>query len=234
MKNHFNDVRSNTFFEMGTTANQWTFINPVKYSRKLVPIQNGKRKGQLVERWIPEYIIPESYTNPFDDDCVFNDTKKCQLCNTAIQNFGVLIHDEKKLFLVVGTECEQKYMSDDDRKYRLEMLFGSKKEYIDSVMQKEKDLLKEVLSNHKDVYNRNSDGYKIITQLFPVFGTQMAARKIISWLNFQSSRDSWRFWSFTKFSNTMVKYWRVSKALGYVPSEDFLNCLSNKKRTSFV
>ena len=76
-ENRFNDIRSNTFFELGTVATDWTIIHPVKFSRQVIPIVKGKRKGTLIERWIPEYKIPDGFVNPFESDAFVNVNKKC-------------------------------------------------------------------------------------------------------------------------------------------------------------
>ena len=116
--NAFAQKRVKTFDSLNTLPKDW--IHAKIKSFKLKKVKN--RKGDLIAHWIPLYQIPEGYTNPFDNDVLQSDWKRCQLCDTNIIRHGIILCEKTKQFLVVGLECYEVYETDDHKKLKLNIL----------------------------------------------------------------------------------------------------------------
>jgi hypothetical protein len=208
-KNHENaweQKRLKTFLSLKTKNTAWKHATVINYSLANVP----NRKGELIEKWIPEYEIPVGYKNPYEKDVLNSKTKRCQLCDHKIIDFGVILHEEKKLFLIVGMECYFLYETDNDKTLRLRLLQQLMNEHIQAKIDEEKTIINGLFAAYettlvnKDLRNTFPDHY---------IGKD--------WYTFTSTirRNQWSDWSRTKFFNFLIKNSYFFTRIGYQINE---------------
>jgi len=202
----FEQKRILTFTGLKTKNKDWEHAKVINYSYN----KRTNRSNKLIEEWIPVYKIPNGYKNPFESDVIHSKTKRCQLCDNPIINYGIIIHHTTKLFLVVGLECYELYEGDSDRRIKLQILMDCKKEYIEKLMVREK---KKITS-----LNKKAEKSGLIKKMG------------ISRWNFNEKnnytcystiiRDRWLTWSKVKFNNFLVKYSSYFGNIGYLPCDE--------------
>ncbi len=180
-KNHFAEFRVATFNSLNSEPKEWT---PAKVSKFIPFFHKVKKSGKMYEKWIPEYQIPKGYTNPYiKTDVVISAWKKCQLCDTNIIDYGIILHEERKMYLIVGKECIEKYEDDSTKQLKLHLLTENKKEFFTKLMIAEKAKIKKLLDSYIKVnslnnWNSGKLNYKFYSHI---------------------QRDRWYNWSKTKF-----------------------------------
>ena len=203
-KNHFADKRIATFNSLNTEPKEWSHA-PVK--RFLPFFHVTKTSGKQTEKWIPEYAIPDGYKNPYlKTDVEISGWKKCQLCDTDIVDYGIITHDHSRQYLVVGTECYEKYEDDSTKDLKLHLLTENKKEFFTKLMSAEKEKIKNLVTAYieeKSKQNKHSDlNYNFYSTVI---------------------RDRWYNWSKVKFNNFIVKYATELWEVGYREPEEKLS-----------
>ena len=193
-KKLFEDKRIKTFSSLKTKNKDWTHAKVRRFSH----VVRHNRSGKLIEEWIPEYDIPIGYENPFETDVLVSDKKHCQLCDTNIINYGVILHLANKQFLIVGLECYVIYESDSDRALKLELLTRQKNEYVDGLLKIEKAKILAGVKKITDAGKRLNIDYRTHSDIV---------------------RDRWRSWSKVKFNNFVVKHASELDRIDYEPNE---------------
>ena len=140
--NPFSMKRIAAFESLKTKPTDWVHAKVINYH---LNVRKIKKSEKMMEEWIPEYSIPEGYENPLEKDVLSSDEKKCQLCDTAIYHYGILINESKKMWILVGLECYVVYETDDDREMKLRLLKQLKDGYIQDKIRTQKEILQAAL-----------------------------------------------------------------------------------------
>jgi len=203
-ENPFARKRLETFTGLDTEPKEWGHAKVINYE----PYFHTSKSGKLYERWIPEYRIPTGYKNPYDTDMIMSNHKKCQLCDTDIIDFGIILHPERNEFLIVGMDCYEIYEDDDSKRMKIELLLKEKKEFFTALMETEKGKIKSLMeafnNKHKEVeyHSRPNVNYRAYSV---------------------AVRNRWETWTKVKFNNFIVKYSNDLKKIGYQEPEKRLS-----------
>lgn len=207
-KNHFEEKRLTTFTSLGTKNTSWTHAKVINFTLNVRKTKSGK----LIEEWLPVYSIPDGFENPLDKDVLSSKEKRCQLCDTVLVRHGIILHEEKKIYLVVGLECYEVYEGDDDRELKLKLLQQLQHQHIQEKISVQKDILVKALNEKVLDANvrpfENADYYQA-QGWYSVYST--------------INRGRWMGWSRTKFSNWLNNNaYYLTTVLGYETDENLV------------
>jgi hypothetical protein len=214
-KNHFEEKRLTTFTSLGTKNTEWVHAKVINFTLNIRKMKSGK----LIEEWLPVYAIPDGFENPLDKDVLSSKDKRCQLCDTKLVKHGILLHEEKKIFLVVGLECYEVYEGDDDRELKLKLLQQLQHQYIQEKITIQKDILVALLK--EKVLDPN---------IRPFDNTDYYQHQ--GWYSVYSTinRARWMGWSRTKFSNWLNNHaYYLATILGYETDENLVGAKNRIK-----
>jgi hypothetical protein len=211
-KETYEKRRIESFLSLGTNNKEWEHakVKDFVYSEKY------DKKGELIEEWLPVYDIPVGFKNPYEEDVLTSETKKCQLCQHPIIYYGIILHREKNLFLVVGLDCYELYESDNDKKLKLELLCKLQSGWWEEKIREERDKIVDCIKKQE-----NHNFYRELIPENLLYYTKEIKKYSIYKAYWTITRSEWLRYSPIKFKNFIAKNAYFFNSIGYVPPKIF-------------